>query len=208
MTRTRAQLFPPTPLPGGPFQRIPAAWRASPGRGRVRGAGITVGGKLGNPIASDNVEQGDLRVQRATVALGFLSVAAGQLPFLGLISLSSGSESFFWVVSALGWVTFGGFSWVWLSALSRSRGRREDMRWALSLIAVACLFLGVAYAGLINELIEVHHRFHGGIKRQAFAYGLPLLGFCLASVGFGSAARSCPTTSPVDAPDIEATNTR
>ncbi len=63
------------------------------------------------------------------------------------------------------------------------------MRRVLRLVALACLVLGIAYGGLINEFIELQrHIQHGGLRRQLLSYGLTLLGFCIASLGFWTAA--------------------
>ena len=85
------------------------------------------------------------------------------------------------------------------------------MRWALASVAGACLVLGVAYVGLVNELIELHRRLHHPVlepSRQAVAYGLSLVGFASASLGFGSAARSCETPPPRHDPAVEAVGAR
>ncbi len=64
------------------------------------------------------------------------------------------------------------------------------MRPVLRLVALACLVLGVAYVGLINEFIELDRQLHhSGLQRQLFSYGLSLVGFCVAAFGFGMAAR-------------------
>ena len=63
------------------------------------------------------------------------------------------------------------------------------MRWVLRLVALACLVLGVAYAGLINEIIDLHRQLHHvGLRRQLLSYGLSLFGFCIASLGFWTTA--------------------
>jgi hypothetical protein len=129
------------------------------------------------------------RVRRVLVLLGFVLVAGGQLPPLGVSSFSPSSFDFYLIVSAVGYVLLGWASWVWLTALSRKGEGRTGMRSVLRLVALACLVLGVAYVGLINEVIEIHRRLHHvGLRRQLLSYGLPLVGFCVAAFGFGTAA--------------------
>jgi len=97
-----------------------------------------------------------LGVQRVLVLLGFLLVAGGQLPLLGIASFSPHDLDFYLIVSALGYVLLGWASWAWLTALSRTRESRTGMLWVLRVVALACLVLGIAHVGLINELIELH----------------------------------------------------
>lgn len=144
-------------------------------------------------------------VQRVLVLLGFLLVAGGQLAPLGFVSFSPHSYDFFWIVSAVGYVLLGSASWVWLTALSRTREGRIGMRWVLRLVALACLVLGIAYIGLINEVIELHRQLHhAGLRRQLLSYGLPLLGFCIASLGFWTTASVSEERSSVES-QVEAT---
>jgi hypothetical protein len=79
------------------------------------------------------------------------------------------------------------------------------MRWALRLVALACLVFGVAYVGLINELIELHRTklYHSGLRRQLLSYGLPLVGFCVAAFGFGTAASVSEAGPSVRSPEVD-----
>ena len=105
-------------------------------------------------------------LQRVLVLLGFLLVAGANYLRLGSL-LSPPGYAFFWIVSAVGYVLLGWASWAWLTALSRTREGRTGMRWVLRLVALACLVLGVAYAGLINEIIDLHRQLHHvGLRRQ------------------------------------------
>ena len=80
------------------------------------------------------------------------------------------------------------------------------MRRVLRLVALACLVLGIAYMGLVNELVEVHRQLdHAQLRRQLVIYGLPLLGYCIASLGFWTAARVSEETSAVASHEVEAT---
>jgi len=145
-------------------------------------------------------------VQRVLVLLGFLLVAGGQLPPLGILSFSPHSYHFYLIVSAFGYVLLGWASWAWLTALSRTREGRTGMRWVLRLVALACLVLGIAYVGLINEVIELHRQLHhSGLRRQLLSYGLPLVGFCVAALGFGTAARVSHAGSSVESGEMEPT---
>lgn len=128
-------------------------------------------------------------MQRVLVLLGFLLVAGGHLPPLGFVSFSPHSYDFYWIVSAVGYVLLGCASWAWLSALTRTTSGGTGMRSVLRLVALACLVLGVAYGGLINEVIELHRRLqHTGLRPQLLTYGLSLAGFCVAALGFWTAA--------------------
>jgi hypothetical protein len=143
-------------------------------------------------------------VQRVLVLLGFLLVAAGQLPPLGFVSFSPHNYDFFWIVSAVGYALLGCASWAWLTALSRSREGGTEMHKVLMLVAIACLVLGVAYAGLINEVIELHRQaHHSGLRRELLSYGLPFVGFWWAAAGFWGASRNSrnldSTTSTMEA---------
>jgi hypothetical protein len=143
-------------------------------------------------------------LQRVLVLLGFLLVAVGQLAPLGFVSFSPHSYDFFWIVSALGYVLLGSASWAWLTALSRTREGGIGMRWVLRLVALACLVLGIAYVGLINEVIELHRQLHhAGLRRQLLSYGLPLVGFCVAAFGFGTAASTSEAGPSLKSPELD-----
>ena len=145
-------------------------------------------------------------MQRVLVLLGFLLVAGGQLGPLGFASLSPHDYDFYLIVSAVGYVLLGWASWAWLTALSRTREGRIGMRWVLRLVAVACLVLGVAYVGLINEVIELHRQHHHyGLRRQLVSYGLPLVGFCVAAFGFGTAAGASEAGPSVKSREVDST---
>jgi hypothetical protein len=135
------------------------------------------------------MKSGTLGVQRVLVLLGFLLVAGGQLPPLGFASLSPTGYEVFWILSAVGYALLGWASWAWLTALSHTREGRIGMRWVLRLVALACLVLGVAYAGLIDVVIDLQRQLHHvGLRRQLLSYGLSLVGFCVAALGFWTTA--------------------
>ncbi|MGH9919898.1 MAG: hypothetical protein ACRD6W_13670 [Nitrososphaerales archaeon] len=136
------------------------------------------------------MQSNNLGLQKILVLLGFLLVSAGQIPPIGFPSLiSQSSEDFYWIVTAIGYALFGCASWAWVGGLSKNTERGAGMRWVLRLVAFACLVLGIAYAGLINEVIELHRQVHHvGLRRMGLSYLLPLLGFCVAAVGFWTAA--------------------
>src|ERR1700722_9702409 len=113
----------------------------------------TDGRVSGCPCNFSGMRSGTPGVQRVLVLLGFILVAGGQLPFLGIESFSPHDYDFYFIVSAVGYVLLGWASWAWLTALSRTREGRTGMRRVLRLVALACLVLGIAYVGLINELI-------------------------------------------------------
>jgi len=133
-----------------------------------------------------------LRLQRILVFLGFLLVGSGNLPFVGVSdAISTNSYDFYLIVTFVGFALFGFASWAWLLALSRRQGGFREMRIALRLFAVACLVSGAAYLGLVNELVDVYRRLHHvGVRTQAIAYGLTILGFCVTALGFWTAARA------------------
>jgi hypothetical protein len=80
------------------------------------------------------------------------------------------------------------------------------MRWVLRLVALACLVLGFAFGGLINEVIELHRQsHHSGLGRQLLSYGLPLVGFCVAALGFWTTARVSDAGSSVESREVEPT---
>jgi hypothetical protein len=80
------------------------------------------------------------------------------------------------------------------------------MHLVLRLVAIACLVLGVAYVGLINEVIELHRQpHHSGLRLQLLSYGLPLVGFCLAASGFWTTARVSDAGSSVESREMEPT---
>ena len=147
-----------------------------------------------------------LLVQKVLVLVGFFVVAGGQLPLLNIPGSYAHDMNFYFVASALGFVLLGCAFWAWLTALSHTRVGRTEMRWVLRLVAVACLVLGVANAGFINEIIEIHRQpQHPGLRRQLLAYGLPLVGFCMAALGFWSSARSSEVRPEVTAREMEPT---
>jgi uncharacterized membrane protein YbhN (UPF0104 family) len=122
---------------------------------------------------------------RFLVGLGFTLVGVGNLVWVGLDSPSPSSANFFWIVTAVGFVLLGVALWAWLKTLSTAESTDPRMRIVLRLCASACLVLGIAYLGLVNELIQLDRRgFHSGVRRQAVSYALSLGGFCLAAVGF------------------------
>ena len=93
------------------------------------------------------------------------------------------------IVSAFGYALLGVASWAWLTNLFKAKDGHPGMRLVLSLVALACLVLGVAYLGLLNELIEVHRHFHIGLRRQGVSYVSSMIGFCLTALGFWIAGR-------------------
>jgi hypothetical protein len=124
------------------------------------------------------------------VGLGFILVGVGPLPlFVGLLSESPRSENFYWIVTAFGYGLLGVASWVWLNTLFKTTNGHPGMRLVLRLVALACLVLGVAYLGLLNELIELHRHLHVGLRREGVSYLLSMFGFCLTALGFWIAGR-------------------
>lgn len=127
---------------------------------------------------------------KTLVGLGFILVGVGPLPlFLGLNSESPRSENFYWIVTAFGYGLLGVASWVWLNNLFKTKNGHPGIRLVLRLVALACLVLGVAYLGLLNELIELHRRLHVGLRRQGVSYLLSMIGFCFTALGFWIAGR-------------------
>jgi hypothetical protein len=126
---------------------------------------------------------------RLLVGVGFFLVGIGNLAWVGLDSPSPSSEDFFWIGTAVGFVLLGVAFWAWLKTLSATENADPRMRMVLRLFAIACLVLGVAYLGLVNELLQLHRKgFHAGLRRQAVSYALSLGGFCGAAVGFWMAS--------------------
>ncbi len=104
-------------------------------------------------------------------------------------SISTTDQDFFWVVTAVGFAVLAWASWAWLSALTKQRGDVSRMRPVLRLFALACLLLGIAYLGLINEVVHIYRQgHHYGLRYEAISDFLSILGFCLAALGFWTAA--------------------
>jgi len=124
------------------------------------------------------------------VALGFILVAVGIL-MASPIPLSFGTvsgvtgEHFYWIACGLGDLLFGAGLWIWLDQPPRTTGGSGRFRLACRLFSVACLVLGVAYVGLLNELLTLHDhlRYHWGLRRQGLFDIVSMAGFCLAAVG-------------------------
>jgi len=69
------------------------------------------------------------------------------------------------------------------------RGDLSGMRRVLRLFALACLLLGVAYLGFVNELIHIYRQpVHFGLRYEVISDSLYIVGFCLAAFGFWTAA--------------------
>jgi hypothetical protein len=137
-----------------------------------------------------------LRSQRVLVSLGFVLVGVGGLPLLAYGSISAGDQDFFWIVTALGYGVLAWASSAWLGALSKRPEEASGMHRALRLFALACLLLGVAYLGLINEVIALHRHHTVGIRYQVISDALSLLGFAMAASGFWTTADAVGTEEP------------
>lgn len=131
-----------------------------------------------------------LRSQRILVSLGFVLVGVGGLPLLAYASISAGDQDFFWIVTAAGYGVLAWASSEWLAALSKRRHDVSGMPRALRLFAVACLLLGIAYLGFVNEFIALHRHHTVGIRYQALSDALSLVGFVLAALGFWTTAHA------------------
>jgi hypothetical protein len=134
-----------------------------------------------------------LRPQRALVSLGFVLVGVGGLPLLAYGSVSPGDQDFYWIVTAIGYGVLAWASSSWLAALTKRQVGVTGMRRVLRLFALACLLLGVAYLGFINEVIELHRHHDHGIRYQAASDALSLFGFGLAALGFWTSASAVET---------------
>jgi hypothetical protein len=125
---------------------------------------------------------------RTFVSVGFTLVGVGVLPFIGIASPSQSSQNFYWIATAVGFVLLGVAFWAWLKIWSTPEADPR-MRIVFRLFAVTCLVLGVAYLGLMNELIHLHRQApHAGLRRQVVSDVMSLGGFCLAAVGFWMAS--------------------
>lgn len=130
-----------------------------------------------------------LPIPKVLVSIGFLAVGGGNLSLVGISATSPGGD-FFLVVSAVGYAGLAFASWVLLSMLSRSANGIPGIRRVLRLFSLASLVLGVAYIGLINEVIRFYRATpHFGFRYLAASVFLPLVGFVVAAVGFLTAAR-------------------
>lgn len=130
-----------------------------------------------------------LGLQRVLVCLGFVMVGVGNLPLLTLASPSSNDEFFYLIVSAIGYAVLAWASWAWLTALSKRQDGASGMRRVLRLFALACLLLGIAYLGLIDEVVHSYLQpSHFGLRAVAISDFLSILGFCLAALGFWTVA--------------------
>jgi hypothetical protein len=126
---------------------------------------------------------------RAFVSVGFTFVGVGVLPFIGIASRSPSSQNFYLIATAVGFVLLGVAFWAWLKTWSTSEDADPRTRIVSRLFAGACLVLGVAYLGLVNEVIQLHRQVpHVGLRRQLVSDVLSLGGFCLAAVGFWMAS--------------------
>ena len=138
-----------------------------------------------------------LRVPKALISLGIVLVSAGGLPNLAFFSLFQSSFDFYWIVTAIGYLVLAWALWVWMSALSEKKTGLIGMRRVFLLFAVACSVLGIAYLGLINELIDLHRQAHDlGLRVQAISDGLCIVGFGMATFGFWSVARAAGAGEP------------
>ena len=151
-----------------------------------------------------------LRWQRAGVFGGFvLQGVAPLIVVLGLVSISPGNNYFYWIVTAFGYGMLGFASQAWLFVLSRRTDSLTGMRLVLRLFAVACVVLGVAYLGLLNELRIEHYRFalHFGLRRQVISYSLSMAGSFLAALGFWTAGAIETRASVADDVKLQLTET-
>jgi hypothetical protein len=118
------------------------------------------------------------------VSIGFTLVGVGVLLLLGFGSTSPSNQNFYWIATAVGFALLGLAFGAWLKTLSTTQADPR-MRMVFRLFALACLVLGVAYVGLVNELIQLHRQaHHWGLRWQAISDALSMGGFLLAGVGF------------------------
>jgi hypothetical protein len=129
---------------------------------------------------------------KVLVGLGFVLEGVAPLPlYLALTSANPADRDFYWIASAVGFALLGAASWAWMSRLSRTENRDPGMRLVLWIFAIACLVLGVAYLGFLNELREFYQQAqHPGLRRAVISDSLSLFGFCLAALGFWCAGRT------------------
>ena len=146
-----------------------------------------------------------LRVQRVLVSVGFLLVGVSGLLLLGFQSRSPNDQYFYWIVTAIGYGVLAWACWAWLAALSKRPDGASGTLRALRLVALACLLLGIAYLGLIHELIQLHRYHVGGIRDLGLSDLLSLLGFCMASLGFWTTASASGAQASVDTREVEPT---
>jgi hypothetical protein len=125
-----------------------------------------------------------LRLQRVLVSSGFLLVGVGGLPLLTYWSTSSHDQDFYWIVAAVGYALFAWASWAWLATLAKRRDACPTCVEYSGCSPWHVLVLGIAYLGLINEVIELHRHHTFGNRAEGISDLVSLLGFSLAALGF------------------------